>query len=159
MHVTALTIVLVVAALPTIQALTCAAPFKALANRWCVVANISVPDVAHTWLGARSACQSIKGDLIILDKHEKLRALTAHLDTELTGERLTHPLWVGGRGYSGVWWWVNGRPVNLLSHLFIPDEPNMKQGLFSAMLVKSGKRRYMVSVDNTETIPGYICET
>ncbi|KAK8396516.1 hypothetical protein O3P69_005516 [Scylla paramamosain] len=147
-----------VAALPTIQALTCAAPFKALDDKWCVVVNISVPDVAHPWLGARSACQSIKGDLIILDKHEKLRALTAHLDTELTGERLTYSLWVGGRGYSGVWWWVDGRPMNLVSHLWIPEQPNIKQGLSSTMLIKSGKRRHMVSVSNEQITPGYICE-
>nr|WDD58177.1 C-type lectin domain family 4 member A [Charybdis japonica] len=159
MHVTALTVVLVVATLPTIQALTCAAPFKAVANKWCVVVNISVPDVAHKWLGARSACQEIKGDLIILDTQEKMQAITNHLNAELSGESLTYPLWVGGRGYSGVWWWVDGRPMNLLLHLWHPEEPSKKDGLQSAMLIKRSETRYMVSGTNEQTNPGYICET
>ncbi|KAK8396518.1 hypothetical protein O3P69_005518 [Scylla paramamosain] len=163
LRVMALMVVLVVVALPTVLALSvsCTAPFKAV-DKWCVVANISVPDVAHTWLGARSACQSIKGDLIVLDEHEKMRAVTAHLKTELSGDETSFPLWVGGRGDSGQWRWVDGSLMNLQSHLWIPDSPyeTSNKGVSYAKVIQAGqwKRRYMESTPPESNLPGYICE-
>ncbi|KAK8396514.1 hypothetical protein O3P69_005514 [Scylla paramamosain] len=160
MHMTALTVALVVAALPTIQALSCSAPFKALANKWCVVAIINRSNSSlHSWDSARSDCQNHGGDLIILEDHDKMRAVSNYLDS--FAERLsTYPCWVGGNNFSGVWKWVDGRPMSQLSHLWAPEEPvnSSTQGTLYTLLVRMRKRRYMVSASDY-TIPGYICET
>ncbi|XP_063843180.1 uncharacterized protein LOC135090352 [Scylla paramamosain] len=159
MHMTALTVALVVAALPTIQALSCSAPFKALANKWCVVAIISRSNSSlHSWDSARSDCQNHGGDLIILEDHDKMRAVSNYLDS--FAEPLSaYPCWVGGKALSGVWKWVDGRLMNLLSHLWSPEEPphSSTQGTLYSLVVTVGKRRRIVST-NSISIPGYLCE-
>ncbi|XP_045108391.1 asialoglycoprotein receptor 1-like [Portunus trituberculatus] len=121
MHLKALTVVLMVVALPTIQ--SCSAPFKLLANRWCVAAMIGGTNASlHSWEPARRDCQSHGGDLIILEDHDKMRAVSDYLDT-FDARRSGYPCWVGGRTVSGVWQWVDGSEMNLQSHLWAPEEP------------------------------------
>ncbi|XP_045108392.1 uncharacterized protein LOC123503050 [Portunus trituberculatus] len=164
MRVMALMVVLVVVALPTVLglSLSCTEPFKAVANKWCVAANISVPEVAHTWPGARSACQRIKGDLIILEEDDKMQAITAHLLTQFSEGRESYPFWVGGRGNLGKWTWVDGSPMNLQSNMWIPDSPyeKLNNGVSHTLLIQAGpwKRRYMESMPPESNFPGYICE-
>ncbi|XP_050686028.1 C-type lectin domain family 6 member A-like isoform X2 [Eriocheir sinensis] len=146
-------------ALPTALAKSCQTPFVPLNNQWCVHALIT--ESGPEWPSAREECKKLGGDLMVVDTHEKMQALTAHIAAKYPGAASSYPYWVGGSNEAGQWQWVNGSPMSLASNLWYPGSPDGGPPDYKYTLLiftSPWNRRYLGSVSPTDKAPAYVCE-
>ncbi|XP_066967362.1 uncharacterized protein [Macrobrachium rosenbergii] len=144
----------------------CSSPYQQV-GRWCIFVNIVAPAGGSgrpvNWLEAKASCQKSGGDLVTLEEQTKMFAISEYLNlnfrTESEGGWV---YWVGALGSSREWQWVNGKPFNLLSNIWLPDQPSVQPFNQHGRLVPADKlhgRRYLQSADGTKSqSPAYICE-
>lgn len=132
-------------------------------EKWCVYVAKKLSTGTDKRPEALSECQKKGGDLMVLDDHEKLRAISRHLHSQSTTETVSFPYWISGTKASGVWKWDNGSPMNLQSHLWAPYEPQSGAGSEGYKYVQlqargTSKRHYLISERSSSIAYGYICE-
>ncbi|XP_063599503.1 uncharacterized protein LOC134775823 [Penaeus indicus] len=68
----------------------CPAPYKSFANRWCLLVVVTAPKNGPgeplLWNEARAKCGEARGDLAVIDKHEKLQLLSRFIDETYPGQ-------------------------------------------------------------------------
>ncbi|XP_076065805.1 uncharacterized protein LOC143039529 [Oratosquilla oratoria] len=98
-------------------------------------------------------------DLVELDDNKKLEAISKHVFEQDSVGRI--PYWVGGEYVNGVWKWVSGSKINLRSHIFLPDEPEINETNRAVYIVPADmkhKRYYASTYSRMDIVPSYICE-
>ncbi|XP_047490358.1 uncharacterized protein LOC125039996 [Penaeus chinensis] len=125
-----------------------------------VAAPKNGPGEPLVWNDARGKCGEARGDLAVIDNHEKLQLLSRFIDEKYPEE--TTGGWtyfVGAQKVNSKWVWTNGADVELQSNLWNPGQPAPQNEISS--LVPSDQthgRRYITSNTHPTFAPGYICE-
>ncbi|XP_064105742.1 C-type mannose receptor 2-like [Macrobrachium nipponense] len=144
----------------------CSSPYQQV-ERWCIFVNITAPAVGPgrpiNWLEARASCQQSNGDLVTLEKERKLFAISEHISLNFRSESQGGWVyWVGALGSNREWKWVNNIPINLLSYIWLPNQPSVTPTTQHGRLVPADRvhgRRYLLSADGAKShSPGHICE-
>ncbi|XP_037788496.1 C-type lectin domain family 4 member E-like [Penaeus monodon] len=89
----------------------CPEPFESVQNK-CYYFEL---EVSRTWDNCRARCQSLGGDLAILNTCEEFSLLVKHIHISQLEIPDAFSFFVGGtdRGDEGVWYWVDGSPVKM----------------------------------------------
>ncbi|XP_066967360.1 uncharacterized protein [Macrobrachium rosenbergii] len=144
----------------------CSSPYQKV-GRWCIFVNITAPAEGPgrpiNWLEARASCRKSDGDLVTFEEQKKLFAISEYISLNFRAETQGGWVyWVGALGSNREWKWVNNRPMNLLSNIWLPDQPSVTPNTQHGRLVPADKvhgRRYLLSADGaTSHSPGHICE-
>ncbi|XP_068232497.1 uncharacterized protein [Palaemon carinicauda] len=166
MSSTSLTLLFFVGSVVVSLASGCSSPYQQVRG-WCIFVNITAPPNGPgdpiTWFQAREFCQESQGDLVSFDDETKLHAVSKHIDLNFREEsEQGWVYWVGAHRTNGKWQWVNSRQVNLLSNIWLPDQPSVSATTQHGRLVPADKvhgRRYLRSDDGATGIsPAHICE-
>ncbi|XP_068232498.1 C-type lectin domain family 6 member A-like isoform X1 [Palaemon carinicauda] len=166
MSSTSLTLLFFVGSVVVSLASGCSSPYQQVGG-WCIFVNITGPvidpDRPKTWFRARELCQESQGDLVSFDDERKLQAVSEHLDLNFREEsEQGWVYWVGAHRTNGQWQWVNNKPLNLNSNIWLPGEPSTSATTQQGRLVQVDKvhgRRYLVSNDAAlRNSPAHICE-